>query len=72
MPRIPNATHVRCPSCNSIQQDLGKRNSCSQCGLQPIPSYSYPRGSMFHPSEQTLDRIVRQVAAARAAQPKTP
>ena len=40
---------VYCPGCDRQQPDLGLRNSCERCGLGPIPSYSYPPDSVFHP-----------------------
>lgn len=40
---------VYCPACDKQQPDLGLRNTCERCGMGPIPSYSYPADSVFHP-----------------------
>jgi hypothetical protein len=40
---------VSCPSCGRKQADLGKRTTCVECGLSPIPSYAYAKRCCFHP-----------------------
>ena len=40
---------VKCPQCGRIQPDQGKRATCYECGLQPIPSREYPEDCCFNP-----------------------
>jgi hypothetical protein len=66
---------VECPGCGRPQIDEGKRSSCGRCGLQPIPSYSYPRRSIFHPDtvpersappkRNTVDAMYQELKARR-------
>lgn len=70
MPAIPERTErtVHCANCGREQADRGKRSTCEHCGCQPVPSYSYPRGSGFYPrppQEGQQHRIERLVAERR-------
>ena len=64
---------VQCPSCLRLQEDGGKSNTCYRCGLQPIPSYDYPKTSVFHPNHKpkqkgpTVDQLYKEIKKRRAA-----
>lgn len=40
---------VQCAACYRGQPDRGVKKTCPYCGVSPVPSYSYPPGSGFHP-----------------------
>lgn len=51
---------IRCPHCRKKQADKGQRQSCDYCGTFPMPSYSSPRESSFHPANcNAVPAIVR-------------
>ena len=50
MPKPPPDL-VLCANCLHKQNDPGKRGTCERCGCSPLPSYSYPRSSSFHPEQ---------------------
>ena len=62
---------VQCPKCEKQQEDGGKRNACEKCGFQPIPSYAYPKASVFHPSlkakGETINKMYKELKRRKAA-----
>lgn len=51
MPRITKRKRkkVACANCDKQHIDEGTSQTCDRCGMSPLPSYSYPTGSGFHP-----------------------
>lgn len=52
---------VQCPACGKVHPDRGKRRTCERCGIAPLPSHSYPRGSGLHPGEMRYHRKTFQL-----------
>lgn len=49
---MPTTTRkVLCAGCNRPNLDLGTRQTCAYCGTSPLPSYHYPQGCGFHPTD---------------------
>lgn len=39
-----------CANCLKVVEDGGTNYTCPFCGCAPVPSYSYPPTSPFHPT----------------------
>jgi hypothetical protein len=44
-----NVSKVYCANCQRLVDDEGTGKTCEYCGTSPVPSYSYPTESGFHP-----------------------
>lgn len=66
MPEVPKL--IYCAACGTPQYDRGKRATCSRCGCQPLPSYSYAKDSGFYPKPRL--KTCAEQAAELLAQAK--
>jgi hypothetical protein len=64
---------VLCAGCSKEQPDLGRGKTCERCGCSPLPSYTYPSTSIFHPTRCNCVVGVLAKAAPLVSKPrKTP
>ena len=58
---MPFVRLVNCAACGFRQADLGKRSTCSKCGVCPLPSFKYPVDSGFYPPPAKTNSVSKPV-----------